>query len=55
MEGLQGSGLGLKIIKDIVETRKGNIGLVDAPPGYTTCFRIEIPVATGKERKDHGY
>jgi len=55
MEGLQGSGLGLKIIKDIVETRKGNIGLVDAPPGYTTCFRIEIPAATGKERKDHGY
>lgn len=53
--GMQGSGLGLKIVKDIIESRKGKIYLVGAPRDYVTCFRIEIPTATKEEMRDHGY
>ena len=49
MDGLQGAGLGLKIVKDIIETRKGRIFLADAPEGYKTNFRIEIPAASPKD------
>ena len=55
IQGLQGSGLGLKIVKDIVESRKGKIYLVGAPRGYNTCFRIEIPVATKDEKREYDY
>ena len=55
IQGLQGSGLGLKIVKDIVESRKGKIYLIGAPRGYSTCFRIEIPVATNEEKREYDY
>jgi signal transduction histidine kinase len=42
-EQLIGSGLGLKIVKDIVTSYKGNISVIDATEGYNTCIRIEIP------------
>lgn len=42
-EHLIGTGLGLKIIKDIILDNKGTISLVDPTPGYTTCFKITIP------------
>lgn len=48
-EEFTGTGLGLKIIKDIVESYNGEIMLVGAPRGYTTCFRIELPKATDEE------
>jgi signal transduction histidine kinase len=38
-----GTGLGLKIVRDIIISYKGNISLMNPKDGYTTCFRIEIP------------
>lgn len=40
---LTGTGLGLKIIRDIVESYQGEISLENASDGYSTCFRIELP------------
>lgn len=42
---LQGAGLGLKIVKDILQSYQGDIYLEEPPQGYTTCFRCEIPRA----------
>lgn len=36
-----GMGLGLSLVKSVVTDVKGRIALVDPPPGFTTCFRIE--------------
>lgn len=52
-QGLLGSGLGLKIIKDIIENYKGSIQLVEADEGYNTCFRIEIKEATDKQKQNY--
>jgi signal transduction histidine kinase len=38
-----GSGLGLKIVKDILISYKGNISVIEPINGYNACFRIEIP------------
>lgn len=38
-----GTGLGLKIVRDIIISYKGNICLTYPKDGYATCFRIEIP------------
>lgn len=54
-EELLGTGLGLKIIKDIVTAHNGEISLTGAPRGYITCFRIELPAATDKELESYGY
>lgn len=48
-EQLVGTGLGLKIVKDIVEAAYGEIYLCTPPDSYKTCFRIEIPKASEKE------
>ncbi len=40
---LIGTGLGLKIVKDIIISYKGNICIVPSPAGYSTCFKITIP------------
>ena len=42
-EQLVGTGLGLKIIKDIVGSYKGTIKVVTPTEGYATCFEIKIP------------
>jgi signal transduction histidine kinase len=42
-EEMQGSGLGLKIVADIVHSYRGEVYLPKAPEGYTTCFRVEFP------------
>ena len=41
-----GSGLGLTIVRDIVNGYSGSIALVVPPSGFTTAFRIELPAAT---------
>lgn len=46
---LTGTGLGLKIIRDIVESYQGEISLENASDGYTTCFRIELPKANKED------
>lgn len=54
-EDLLGTGLGLKILKDIVTSYGGEITLVGAPRGYSTCFRIEVPVASKEQLDAYGY
>ncbi len=41
-----GTGLGLKIVKDIITAYKGEIEVIDAPSNYSTCIRIELPKAS---------
>lgn len=49
-----GTGLGLKIVKDIVSSYKGDIKVVSPKEDFSTCFRIEIPRATEKELEFYG-
>ncbi|MFC4263024.1 ATP-binding protein [Ferruginibacter yonginensis] len=51
---LTGTGLGLKIVKDTIETYGGRIFLVTPEASYSTAFRIEIPAATKKQLNDYG-
>lgn len=48
-EKLTGTGLGLKIIKDIIEDYGGIIKIIIPENGYNTCFRIELPKAQKEE------
>jgi signal transduction histidine kinase len=38
-----GTGLGLKIVADIVQSVGGKAEVVDPPVGYATCIRITVP------------
>lgn len=42
-EQMVGTGLGLKIVKDIVTSYKGTILLTEPNENYTTCLKVEIP------------
>ncbi|MBD3636601.1 MAG: ATP-binding protein [Crocinitomicaceae bacterium] len=44
-----GTGLGLKIVRDIIEAYNGEIEVMDAPKGFSTCIRIELPKASDKD------
>jgi signal transduction histidine kinase len=46
---LVGTGLGLKIVKDIVQTYGGKVELVKPESGYVTCFRIDLPLFKDKQ------
>jgi signal transduction histidine kinase len=50
---LTGTGLGLKIVKDIIQTYGGTIGLIQPETDYSTCFKIELPLATLKQISDY--
>jgi signal transduction histidine kinase len=54
-EQLVGTGLGLKIVRDIVDAANGDIRLVTPNAGYSTCFRIEMPSANDEEIGDARY
>lgn len=54
-EEVLGTGLGLKIVKDIVSSYNGDIKLVAPPDNYRTCFRVEVPSLSQKEREHYGY
>ena len=41
-EQLIGTGLGLKIVKDMIVSNKGTIEVVEPTVGYNTCFEIKI-------------
>ena len=49
-----GTGLGLKITKDIVKGYRGNIFVASAKGECATCLRVEIGKATDKELDEHG-
>jgi len=51
---ITGTGLGLKIVKDIVSSYRGSIKVVSPKEGYNTCLRIDIAKATDKELDDYG-
>ncbi len=53
-ERLTGTGLGLKIVRDIVTTYGGNIKLITPESEFSTCFRIEIPLVTEKQKEEYG-
>ncbi len=42
---LVGTGLGLKIVRDIVESVGGTIEAIEPQEGYTTCIRLTVPRA----------
>ena len=46
---MSGTGLGLKILHDIISGYDGEIFLDNPLEGYATNFRIELPKATNKE------
>jgi signal transduction histidine kinase len=48
---MSGSGLGLKIVSDIIETYGGEIFVSEPPKGYKTNIRIEIPKASEQQIK----
>ncbi len=39
-----GMGLGLTLVKRGVETFGGRVDVVDPPPGFSTCFRVKLPI-----------
>jgi len=41
----QGSGLGLKIVRDIVRGYGGDVGVADSAGKYATCIRVTVPAA----------
>lgn len=49
-----GTGLGLKIVKDIVKSHRGNVEVVSAKREFSTCFRVEVPKASDKELREYG-
>lgn len=54
-EKLAGTGLGMKIVRDILEGVSGEIEVSNPPTGYSTCIRIEIPLAKDEEVGDAKY
>jgi len=45
-EDLQGTGLGLKIVFDIVSGYEGEVYVANPPEDFVTCFRVDLPAAT---------
>lgn len=49
MDSLTGTGLGLKIVRDIVESYGGSVYVTTSMEGYNTTMRIEIPENKNQE------
>jgi len=50
-----GTGLGLKIVRDIILSYRGKIFLTSPESGYITNFRIELPTPSQEELEKYGY
>jgi signal transduction histidine kinase len=44
-----GMGLGLTLVRRGVEPFGGKVAAVDAPPGYATCIRVQLPMGGPEE------
>jgi len=44
-----GMGLGLTLVKRGVESFCGRVDVVDPPPGFSTCFRVKLPMNVSEE------
>ena len=42
----QGSGLGLSIVRGILENRKGSVEFIEPTQGWSTCLHLELPTPT---------
>jgi signal transduction histidine kinase len=49
-----GTGLGLKIVQDIVKSYRGNVFVASPKYLYSTCIRVEIPKASEKDLTNYG-
>lgn len=49
-----GTGLGLKIVKDVVKSYQGAVFVVSPKSSYSTSIRVEIPKASKKELENYG-
>ena len=54
-EELTGTGLGLKIIKDLIESYQGEVLLDIAPTGYSTNIRIDLPLTQITDIDDENF
>jgi signal transduction histidine kinase len=52
---LTGTGLGLKIVKDIIDAYNGEIYVKSPTKGYSTCIHMDIPKANQQELEKYGY
>jgi signal transduction histidine kinase len=52
-EELTGTGLGLKIVRDIVESYNGEITIENAPANFSTNIKISIPIAKPEEIREY--
>jgi signal transduction histidine kinase len=48
-EELTGSGLGLKIVRDIVVAANGDVSVVRPPKGYVTCLQVRVPASPAND------
>lgn len=51
---ISGTGLGLKIVKDIIKSYRGNVRVVSPKEDYSTCIRVEIPKANDTDLDEYG-
>jgi len=54
-DAVTGTGLGLKIVKDIILSYRGSIKVIDPEEEFITCLRIEIPEASLDTLEKYGY
>lgn len=48
----RGTGLGLRIVQDIVTGRGGGVYVVEAPADFSTCFRVLLRAANKEEMEE---